>query len=107
MRESLFCVIPGLDPGIQVNRCPVRQHRQQRFVSLRDGLINLGPGVKHRGDRGGGHWGDKIHPSTGVTSIMPAAQGIPACAGMTIEKGAGVTKNTLKHGVTKSMPAPG
>ena len=35
---------------------------------------------------------------------MPAAQGIPACAGMTIERGAGVTKNTLKHGVTKSMP---
>ena len=50
-KNECFCGVL-VDHGIQVNRCPVRQHRQQRFVSLRDGLINLGPGVKHRGDRG-------------------------------------------------------
>ena len=60
----------------------MRQHRQQRFVSLRDELINLDPGVKHRGDKG-------MNPDTGVTKIMPAAQWIPACAGMTTDGASG------------------
>ena len=49
-KNECFCGVL-VDHGIQVNRCPVRQHRQQRFVSLRDELINLGPAIKSRGDK--------------------------------------------------------
>ncbi len=59
-KNECFCGVL-VDPGIQVNRCPVRQHRQQQFVSLRDALTNLGPAVKPRGDkkRGGRRDDDK------------------------------------------------
>ena len=59
-------------------------------MSLRDRLINLGPAVKPRGDikkEMPGHRGDKI---------MPAAQGIPACAGMTTERARGDKGETCR-----------
>ena len=82
-KTNVFCGVL-VDHGIQVNRCPVRQHRQQRFVSLRDRLINLGPAVKPRGDKRNG-------PGLRVTKSVPAAQWIPACAGMTTRGGIGAT----------------
>ena len=88
----------------------MRQHRQKRFVSLRDKLINLGPAIKSRGDKGNGREprGDKgkvslrdkrmpaaqwVPACAGKVSLrdkrMPAAQWVPACAGMTADGAAG------------------
>ena len=36
-----------------------------------------------------------MNPDTGVAKSMPAAQWIPACAGMTTERAAGVTYSAL------------
>ena len=108
----------------------MRQHRQKRFVSLRDKLINLGPAVKPRGDKGNGREprGDKGKVSLRDELInlgpavkprgdkwmesghrgdkrMPAAQWVPACAGMTADGVRGDKGKCLRR--NGSRPAPG